>query len=340
MFHHRSRIVVIAAAMLACHGDSGGDAPDDEGSTDDSSSSEASTDSGESSDGTTTGMADSESSGTTGELPPCPDFAPGTMVATVTDPEIVETSGIAVSRMHAGVLWVHNDSGDGPRVFAIDDTGTTLGEFSLNGAIALDWEDMALGPGPEPGVDYLYVGDIGDNPELRATITVHRVPEPDPASGGSTLEGVVPLVLAYPDDSHDAETLLSDPETGDLFVVTKADSGMSGVYRAAFPHDEHATIEMELVAELAFGSTALPGSPLATGGDVAPDGSLVAIRTYGGAFAWRRAPGSTIAEAFATDACPLPTVDEPQGEALAVAADGYYTITEGEMPPLWFFASL
>jgi hypothetical protein len=238
------------------------------------------------------------------------------------------------------VFWLHNDSGDGARVFAIDDTGATLAVLALDGAIALDWEDMALGPGPEPGVDYLYMGDIGDNPELRATITVYRVAEPDPTIGDGTLQGVVPLVLAYPDDSHDAETLLSDPETGDLFVVTKAESGMSGVYRAAFPHDERATIELELVAQLQFGGVALPGDPQATSGDVAADGSLVAIRTYSGAFAWRRAAGATIAEAFATDACTLPTVAEPQGEAIALAGDGYYTITEGDTPPLWFFASL
>jgi hypothetical protein len=284
--------------------------------------------------------SDSESS--TGDsdepLPECPQFARGVMSGIVMSREIVEASGLATSRTHADVLWVHNDSGDAPRTFAIASDGSTLAEIAIDVPIAVDWEDMALGPGPGDGVDFLYFGDIGDNGEIRANITIHRVSEPDPSLGDATITDVTSLVLEYPDDSHNAETLLSDPTTGDLFVVTKAESGMSIVFRAAFPHDDGATIELESVAEIAFGSDALPGSPLATGGDIAADGSLVAIRTYGGAYGWRRQDDATIAEALATDPCPLPTVAEPQAEALAFGPAGYFTLSEGATQPIWFFA--
>jgi hypothetical protein len=34
--------------------------------------------------------------------------------------ELAESSGVAVSRTQPGVLWSHNDSGDGPTLYAID----------------------------------------------------------------------------------------------------------------------------------------------------------------------------------------------------------------------------
>ena len=46
----------------------------------------------------------------------------------------------------------------------------------MTGAMAVDWEDIALGPGPD-GRDDLFVGDIGDN--ARPTRTErHGVPVP------------------------------------------------------------------------------------------------------------------------------------------------------------------
>jgi hypothetical protein len=256
----------------------------------------------------------------------------------VADPQIVEASGLAVSRMHDGVLWVHNDSGDGARVFAIDREGVTLAEIDFPGTLALDWEDMAIGPGPEPGVDYLYFGDIGDNGEIRATISVYRVAEPDPADGDATIDDVTAIVLDYPDGSHNAETLLVDPETADILVVTKERSGESGVFRAAAPRGGGETIDLEQIGTLGFGSALLPGNTLTTGGDIAADGSLIAIRTYNSAFAWRRVAGASLADAFATEPCPLPLEREEQGETLALAVDGMLTISEGVSQPVWFFA--
>ena len=93
---------------------------------------------------------------------------------------IKETSGIAASRRVDNVWWVHNDSGDSARVFAINTSGQTLGEYALSGASAIDWEDIAAGPGPTAGVSYLYVGDIGDNDQKRRDLVIYRIPEPEP----------------------------------------------------------------------------------------------------------------------------------------------------------------
>ena len=97
-----------------------------------------------------------------------PSFSSGVNQGNIDTPLITEASGLAGSRVNPGVLWTHNDSGGLPRVFALDLTGHLLGTWNLPGVNANDYEDIAVGPGPEAGVSYLYVGDIGDNGVVKA----------------------------------------------------------------------------------------------------------------------------------------------------------------------------
>jgi len=259
----------------------------------------------------------------------------------VADTELFEVSGIATSRRNQGVLWAHNDSGGGPDVYAVGEDGADLGRFRLGGdATAVDWEDMTLGPGPQEGVDHLYMGDIGDNRSQRDEVVVYRVVEPQvdaaaatagpPADG--TIAAVDTLTLTYPDGAHDAETLLSDPVGGDVFVVSKQwDGEASGVYRIPADAAPGAPTVMEHVGDV-------PGvdGQMATSGDIAADGSLVALRTYAHVLVWDREPGQTVAEALAGEPCEAPPPSEVQGEALAFTADGrgYVTVAEGRVPAL------
>ena len=85
--------------------------------------------------------------------------------------ELTESSGLAVSRTQPGVLWSHNDSGDGPNLYAIDPSGRLLAVFPVANAAAVDWEDMSSGPcpasllarAPLEGAACLYLADSGDN---------------------------------------------------------------------------------------------------------------------------------------------------------------------------------
>src|SRR5688572_7607336 len=85
--------------------------------------------------------------------------------------ELRESSGLVISRTQPGVLWSHNDSGDGPSIYAIDMSGRLLAKFRIEGADARDWEDISRGPCPAamvpekaPGpVECLYMADTGDN---------------------------------------------------------------------------------------------------------------------------------------------------------------------------------
>ena len=252
----------------------------------------------------------------------------------MTNPDIVEASGLAASRRNANVLWLHNDKGDTSRVFAISTTGASLATFALAGAEASDWEDIAVGPGPVGGTSYVYVGDIGDNSANRNAIEVYRFAEPEVTASSAevTLSGVDRLEFRYPGgQGENAETLLVDPTNGNLYVVTKSDTGEARIYRASPPFVPLDRTTMTLVTTLQFGSAPLLGDPSATGGDISPDGSLIAIRSYDAAYAWRRPAGTTVEEALATTPCALPIRAESQGEAFAFFSDGtgYFTLSEG-----------
>jgi hypothetical protein len=138
---------------------------------------------------------------------------------------ITEASGIAVSRKNSDVLWTHNDSGDLNRIFAFNRQGDHLGVFNIAGVINRDWEDIAVGPGPINGKQYIYVGEIGDNNAAYNLKYIYRILEPDVSSTQSsidtTLLNVEKITFQYPDGRRDAETLMVDPLTKDIYVVSK-----------------------------------------------------------------------------------------------------------------------
>src|ERR1700704_1547269 len=66
--------------------------------------------------------------------------------ATFQSPRLVESSGVAVSHTYPGVLWTHNDSGDGPYLYATDLRGADRGALLVPGAQAIDWETCRSAP--------------------------------------------------------------------------------------------------------------------------------------------------------------------------------------------------
>jgi hypothetical protein len=276
-------------------------------------------------------------------LPPCPTFAAGRALGNVAHPAVIEASGVAESWRTPGVLWMHNDSGDTARVFAVRATGEALATFELDGARPTDWEDMAVGPGPEAGRSYVYLGDVGDNLLARANIRLRRFPEPEvPAVAPPPtvrVAGVETFTLVYPDGAHNCETLLVDPRTADVFVVAKSNDGISPIYRAPAPLTADRDNRLERVGVLTFGPPPLRGNTLTTGGSIARAGDAILIKTYSSAFLWRRGARASVAEALATEACPLPLAAERQGEAIGFAVDGrgYYTVSEGAAQPIFFY---
>jgi hypothetical protein len=265
-----------------------------------------------------------------------------TKIANLKNVDVTESSGVAASRSNANIYWTHNDSGDGPFVYAFDATGESRGVFRVAGARARDWEDMAIGPGPERGESYLYIGDIGDNQKVRPEIVVYRVAEPKLSAAEKssskdkprTTASAEAIRLRYPDGKFDAETLLVHPTTGDLYILTKVTLRNATVYEAPAPLTTGKVITMKRIGEIKVPS--LLGGVL-TGGSISPDGRRVALCDYlQGYEVVLPARSKDFNDIWKQTVTGFSLGEREQGEAITYSADGKTLLatSEGKLPPL------
>lgn len=254
-------------------------------------------------------------------------IGPPQQIGTITSGTLDELSGLVAGRSNTDTLWVHNDSGDSARFFAMSRSGSLLGTFPLAGVTATDWEDIAIGP-KAGGGNYLYFGDIGDNNAVRASISVHRVVEPLSTSGGTIAAGgIQTLSLKYPNGARDVESMFADPISGDLYFVTKR-RVIPEVYSVPATAFESASGIVTLTSLGTFST--LPFG--ATGADISPDGRFILVRSSLNATGrlYERLPGQSVADALRATATTFTLGNESQGEAIGWAADGKSFLTTSE----------
>ncbi len=256
--------------------------------------------------------------------------------------DLDELSGLAVSRRYQGVLYAHNDSGDTARIFAFGTNGAPQGEFKIQNATAFDWEDIGSGP-CEDGSPCLFIGDIGDNDLVRTAGTsppnyaVYVVHEPalSPPGGKATLASEK-LPFVYPDGARNAEALLVDPRSADLFLITKSKAGQSAVYQYPKPFRPSQTVTLTKISDLVVPAG---GDRQVTGGAIHPCERRVVFRTYTHAFELIAPKALSMGELFKTTPRPLAIPLDLQGEAITYdhAGMGIFTSSEaplGGAPPL------
>ena len=227
--------------------------------------------------------------------------------------ELSEGSGVAVSRRTPGRLWAHNDSGQ-PVLIALDAQGALTGRVRVSGTKVEDWEAVAVGACP--GGSCVYIADIGDNDGKRTHITIHRIPEP---AAEDTVTVKDTFHATYPDGAHDAEAFLVAPD-GAMFIVTKGETSAVGLYRFPRELQSGATHPLARVGK-PRGSGKSPDTEQITDGVVSPDGAWVVLRTKRSLSFYRAAEflAGNWPEAGRVD---LKDVGEPQGEGVALSADG------------------
>ena len=267
---------------------------------------------------------------------------PPVTLGALADPDIRESSGLAAARSAPGYFWTHNDSGDGPFLFALDRRGRRAGVWRVTGAAARDWEDMAVGPGPAAGRSYLYIGDMGDNARRRDSVVVYRIEEPvieardTPTSkrNPATTAPAAAIRLRYPDGAHDAEALLVHPTTGDLYIITKAPGRPAGIYKASAPLATTGTTTLRRIGDMRLMS--LMGS-IITGGDISPDGRRVALCDYFQGYELSLPDGAqSFDDIWQQPLAALSLGERRQGEAIAYSLDGQAILatSEGRPAPL------
>ena len=225
---------------------------------------------------------------------------------------------MAWSRVSPGVLWSHNDSDHGAILYAMDTLGNLLGTVPLRGAVNRDWEDISTGPCPAGFC--LYVGDIGDNGEVRDRVTLYRVEDTGSFDGTPRRAEAFPMVL--PDGPRDMEALFVLPGE-ELYFITKGRNHPVTVYRYPPPLRAGETVTLEEVQTLTEGAVSIPSQ--VTGADATPDGWLVAVRTYESLTFYRMSRGRLVP--LRGGRVDLRTLGEAQGEAVGIGPDGLVALT-------------
>jgi len=231
---------------------------------------------------------------------PARDEGPGSF--TIEDPRITESSGLAASRTHKGVYWTHNDSDDGPYVYAVDAaTGRTVATVTLRGINPRDVEAVSAGPDGE-----VYVGDIGDN--LNGTwneVWIYRFHEPERLRDVTVTP--VRYTVRYADGPRDAESLMVHPKTGRVYIASKSQERKGGIYAGPERMSASGVNTFRRIART---------DTWATDGAFSPDGTRLVLRGYfsGEMYRWRDgAP-----EALRSVSVPV----QGQGESVTFTPDG------------------
>ena len=250
-------------------------------------------------------------------------------------PELSESSGLAVSRSQPGVLWSHNDSGDGPNLYAIDVTGRLLAIVPVMNASAQDWEDLSLGPCPDVvsagSSSCLYIADTGNNDRSREVLTIYVLVEPTIDRSGRRLAAVPArsFRFRYPGRTEDSEALAVRP-SGDVTIVSKGRTGSIDFYGFSASMVSRAIASTQVIVAEYRGNTGIrPDQEIGrwvTGAAVSPDGMVLAVRTYNEVFFYRATDGAwqdLKRPCFLDDA-------EPQGEAIAYLDEDTLLLTSEE----------
>ncbi|MFF9685405.1 WD40 repeat domain-containing protein [Streptomyces sp. NPDC014623] len=184
---------------------------------------------------------------------------------TIESSRITESSGLAASRTHPGVYWTHNDSEDGPYVYAVDSrTGKTVATVTMEGVgEPRDVEAISLGPDGN-----LYVGDIGDNLDGSWDhVWIYRFPEPERLADATVR--ATQFDVTYADGARNAEAMMVHPTTGRVYIASKNEDG-GGLYEGP----------QELTAGGANVFRRVGEVPWVTDGAFSPDGGELVLRSY------------------------------------------------------------
>lgn len=260
----------------------------------------------------------------------CASYGTPALLGHVATTALAELSGVTASWANPGVLFAHNDRNRAV-VYALSRAGALLATYQLEGAPAMDIEDVGIGPCPQGTC--VVLADIGGNLSAsRTEFGIFRFAEPRVTAEATSAPVTVAFErfrFAYEDGAnHNAEGLLVEPRSGALYVVTKVAAGQpSAVYRLPHP----------LVANVVNRAMKLADLPVPRAGDMPlsaaaahPCGLGFVVRTYNAVYEFRIPAGASFDDAFRATPTALPAANEPQSEGITYEADGRGYVSSGE----------
>lgn len=263
----------------------------------------------------------------------------GSLAGVMLDSQLAEISGLAASRRHEGVLWLHDDGGNPARLFAVGTNGDRKATLRVEGITKTDWEDIAAFR--MDGRDYLLVADVGDNGGLRRTLQLHAIEEPRRLVN-ARVKPAWSIAFRWPDGARDCEAVAVDAERREILLVSKKRNPPELFALPLRPQRGIQTARR--VARLSGVPRPQPGElrrnprqartqVQVTAADLSPDGRTLAVMTYRNLLLYSRGPRQSwrTAVAAAPRVSALPWL--PQAEALGWSADGRNLYLTGEFIP-------
>ena len=241
--------------------------------------------------------------------------------------QLEQSSGLVGGLTNSDLIYICEGRNNPNEIHVFTQNADYRGKIVVVGATNIDWQDIAIGPGPQEGINYIYIGDIGDRQSNREFLSVYRFPEPD--LSGQTAPFVVQSSGVERIDftisqKRDFQTLMVDPITKDIIVMGTM---QAMVYRLRYPQSTssknkadykgHHRLRREIKA-----------------GDISPDGKYVLIKDVGEIFKWDIPAGEDpIKIMFEVAPTKVPYTAEIEGGALGWTANSnsYFTITDTDM---------
>lgn len=261
---------------------------------------------------------------------PAEDFK---QIAIVQDDRIDESSGMAISRTHPDCLWIHNDSGDEPRLFLVKKSGKTRAVVTIKDAKAHDWEDMCSFE--IDGKPYLLIGDFGDNNKVRdennRPCSLYLVEEPTIPDGEDELkvDYSARVKFTYEDGSRNCECLAVDTVRNEILLLTKQTPQNCGFY--TIPLDLTDKKQKHVAKRIANVPV-----PFATAMDLSPACDHLIFITQADGFSVQRKQEGSWEQALQNWSM-LKLPGRIQGETICFDRDGkqLYLNSEKSQQPLW-----
>jgi hypothetical protein len=251
-----------------------------------------------------------------------PEYDSNPITISIPSNTVNEASGICDSRSMAGNVWVQED-GSNPNVLHLfSHQGNYVGKTQLPFPNR-DWEDITIGKGPQEGRNYIYLADIGDNlAAYNNEYYIYRFLEPQ--SLNEKIQQYDRIAFRYSDGSRDAEAILLDPATKDIYIVTKREFNVR-LYHLPYPQSTTEFQTANFIQNI--------GYQVITSGGISSDGKEIVLRNYSNMYYWYRKDNESIIQALARSRDKvLPFVKEIQEEGFCFDKDNKGIFSIGERP--------
>jgi hypothetical protein len=183
-------------------------------------------------------------------------------------PSAVEESSGVVALPEKGHYLTHNDAGNKPYLYKIDEQGKLLETYKLD-LKNVDWEDIA-----QDNEGNIYIGDIGNNNNNRRELAVYKVNLKDPKKVQAiryTYEDQKQYPPSKKDRNFDSEAMFWYNDN--LYLISK-DRGLGETAKVYKLPAKAGKYKAELIGSHKINAEI-------TGADISPEGNTVALASNG-----------------------------------------------------------